>query len=69
MPYHYISRQYGVSPQVGQRAYHKEVKRYGVILRPKPSAAHYVHIRFDGEKHGSLSHPMELEYLSDTEPV
>jgi len=58
----YIARAYGRTFTPGQRVRFTEGKpRAGTVMRPKASHAHYVQVRFDGEKHGSLCHPGSVE--------
>lgn len=69
-PYAYVRRAYGVTPTPGQRVRHQVTDRQGVITRERASAAHYVQVRFDGQKHTLPCHPTELDYLpSEKEPT
>ena len=61
--YDYVKRTYPVEPQVGARVTHQVTKRSGTIAREKASQAHYVMVRFDGQKFSSPCHPTELDYL------
>lgn len=61
MAYDYVKRAYGVNPIIGQRVTHTVTKKSGAITRAS-SDAHYVHVRFDGQKHALPCHPTELEY-------
>lgn len=63
MSYDYVKRAYGVNPKVGQRVRHTEVDKLGKITRERLSQAHYVMVRFDGEKHPSPCHPTALDYF------
>lgn len=63
MDYDYINKTYLLSFVCGQRVRHQVIKKEGEIIRPNRSALHYVNVRFDGDKHGSLCHPGELEYF------
>lgn len=63
MTYDYVKRNYGVRPVPGQRVRHQETGKSGVIVREKQSAAHYVHVRFDGYKFSLPCHPNALDYL------
>jgi hypothetical protein len=63
MSYDYIKRTYQVMPRVGDRVRHTETDKLGTIAREKPSAGHYVQVRFDGQKHSLPCHPTALEYL------
>ena len=60
--YSYVRNAYAVDPRIGQRVRHLETGRSGVIAREKPSAAHYVQVRFDGDKHALPCHPTALDY-------
>ena len=62
MAYDYIRRAYGVDPIVGKRVRHAITGDSGTIARENRSASHYVHVRFDGQKHAAPCHPTELEY-------
>jgi membrane protein implicated in regulation of membrane protease activity len=61
--YDYVKRTYGVDPRVGQRVMHQVTKRDGTIAREDLSAAHYVQVRFDGQRWNVSCHPKELDYL------
>lgn len=60
--YDYIRRAYSVAPKVGARVRHTETGGFGVITRERPSAGHYVQVRFDGRQHPSPCHPLALDY-------
>jgi hypothetical protein len=60
--YDYIKRTYPVDPQVGGRVTHQVTKRSGMIARENKSQAHYVMVKFDGQKFSSPCHPTELDY-------
>jgi hypothetical protein len=66
--YDYIKRTYPVSPEVGSRVTHQVTKRSGTIARENVSQAHYVMVKFDGQKFSSPCHPTELDYLSQSKP-
>jgi hypothetical protein len=61
--YDYIKRTYRVDPQVGGRVKHQVTGRSGTIAREKKSQAHYVMVKFEGQKFSSPCHPSELDYL------
>ena len=60
--YDYIKRTYPVNTQVGRRVTHQVTKRSGTIARESASQAHYVMVKFDGQKFFSPCHPTELDY-------
>lgn len=62
MSYDYVSRFYGVRPVVGARVRHTETGKAGVITREDRGAAHYVQVRFDGQKHSLPCHPTAIDY-------
>jgi hypothetical protein len=62
MPYDYVKTHYSVDPKVGQRVTHQVTKKDGVIMREKPSQAHYVMVKFDGRGFSVPCHPTELDY-------
>lgn len=62
MSYEYVKRTYSVNPKVGLRVRHHETKRLGRITREDRGAAHYVQVRFDGDKHSLPCHPLALDY-------
>jgi hypothetical protein len=60
--YDYIERVYGKTFTAGQRVRFTEGgPRAGTVMRPRPSHEHYIQVRFDGEKNGSLCHPGSVE--------
>lgn len=60
MDYEYVMRNYGRHFRPGQRVYHDEVKRNGVVGRVDLGCEHYVQVRFDGDTHSSSCHPLAL---------
>lgn len=60
--YDYVRRTYGVDPIPGRRVTHNETGKSGVIVHERKSAAHYVHVRFDGSKFSLPCHPNALNY-------
>lgn len=62
MGYDYIRRTYGIEPKVGARVQHTVTKRFGKIMREKPSEGNYVRVMFDGLGFGMPCHPKELDY-------
>lgn len=62
MAYDYIKRTYGIEPKIGERVQHTVTKRFGKIMREKPSEANYVRVMFDGLGFGMPCHPEELDY-------
>lgn len=62
LPYEYIRRTYGVSPQPGARVRHTETGRLGTILRTPRSNQHHVSVKFDGDRFALPCHPMALDY-------
>lgn len=68
MAYDYVRRVYGVDPVVGARVAHTVTKKVGVIARER-SPLHYVHVRFDGQKHALPCHPTELDYAAEAVDV
>jgi hypothetical protein len=66
--YDYIKRTYPVLPVVGGRVTHQVTKRSGTISRENATQAHYVMVKFDGQKFSSPCHPTELDYLSQSRP-
>lgn len=62
MAYGYIKRAYAFQPQIGHRVQHTVTKKFGVIARESPGQAHYVRVRFDGQKFSLPCHPDELKY-------
>lgn len=60
--YEYVKRIYNVDPKVGQRVTHQVSKKDGAIARENLSAAHYVQVRFDGQRFAVPCHPTELDY-------
>lgn len=67
--YAYIERAYGRHFEKGQRIRFDEDGRTGVVVKCRPSSAHYVNVVFDGEKHKSLCHPMSVTVLAATCPT
>lgn len=65
--YDYIFKHYGVRPKIGGRVEHAVVEGKGTIMREAKSHGHYVRVRFDGQKHPSFCHPLELEFLGPEE--
>jgi hypothetical protein len=68
MSYDYVRRAYGVSPVVGRRVRHTELKgpgAFGVITRERKSSGHYVMVRFDGDRHPAPCHPTSLDYTPE----
>jgi hypothetical protein len=63
MSYEYVKRTYGHEPIIGNRVYHKVTKEFGRIAKEKPSAGHYVQVKFDGAPFSSPCHPDELDYF------
>lgn len=63
MPYDYVRRAYGVDPQIGQPVKLENSSKVGTVAREDLSMAHYVMVRFDGQRHASPCHPTSLEYL------
>jgi hypothetical protein len=61
--YDYILKRYGFRPEIGRRVEHTITSRQGAILRERKSHGHYIAVRFDGDRHPSFSHPLELEFL------
>lgn len=64
MSYDYIKRAYSVAPKVGSRVRHTETNRTGQITREDRGQAHYVQVRFDGDKHSLPCHPAALDYTA-----
>jgi hypothetical protein len=62
MSYDYVRKTYNVDPVPGQRVRHQETGKSGVIVREKKSAAHYVHVKFDGMTFSLPCHPTALDY-------
>lgn len=62
MAYDYVKRTYAVNPVVGQRVKHHVTGKEGTIARESQSAAHYVQVRFDGQRYNASCHPTELDY-------
>jgi hypothetical protein len=60
--YDYIKRTYPADPQVGGRVTHQVTKKSGTIARENKSQAHYVMVKFDGQKFSSPCHPTEFDY-------
>ena len=60
MAYEYIQRAYGFTPVIGETVFHEVIEKSGVVTRENKSAGHYVQVRFDGQKHSSPCHPLEL---------
>lgn len=60
--YEYARSQYGVPAYIGVKV--SLGKKQGVIVSAR-SQLHYVHVRFDGQKHSVPVHPAELEYRVD----
>lgn len=60
--YSYVRRTYGVEPKAGARVRHTETGRFGTIARENPSQAHYVQVRFDGQRFALPCHPTALDY-------
>jgi hypothetical protein len=63
MSYDYVRRAYGVDPQAGAPVRHQVTKKFGVIDREDRGQAHYVMVRFEGQRHAVPCHPTELDYL------
>jgi len=60
--YDYVRHAYGVDPRPGQRVWHTEIDRFGVVAPERPSQGHYVMVFLDGETHPSPCHPTALDY-------
>lgn len=65
MMYDYVRQMYGVDPKPGQRVRHRVTGRSGEVRREDRSQAHYVMVRFDGQKHALPCHPTELDYAAE----
>ena len=61
MAYEYVKKFYGVNPEVGMRVTTQDGKKSGMVVA-KRSYDHYVHVRFDGQKHDVPCHPLDLVY-------
>ena len=60
--YDYIKRTYPVTPEVGGRVTHQVTRRGGTSARENVSHAHYVMVKFDGQKFSLPCRPRELDY-------
>jgi hypothetical protein len=60
--YDYIKQTYLVNPQVGGRVMHQVTRKAGTIALENVSQAHYVMVKFEGQKFASPCHPTELDY-------
>lgn len=68
MSYDYVRRTYSVEPVIGERIRHHVGGKTGTISRENPSSAHYVMVKFDGQKHALPCHPTEMDYLGEAKP-